>query len=203
LKDIDYIIFHSPYSKLVQKSYARLLYLDYLMDPTDSTRFGTVPEHFASLQPQETITNKEVEKTFMGLAKDSFEKVVGPGLTVSRNCGNMYCASLYSGLASLLDGVDGSSLVSEFSVFCSYFEFNFFFYMSWRTNPMHAGWKTRPHVLLRLWPLLKHVLLHPQNPARHAAPPRLPPPQRPHEDCARVVRRYHAAPREHPQRQGL
>ncbi|WP_370466983.1 hydroxymethylglutaryl-CoA synthase, partial [Salmonella enterica] len=30
INDADYIVFHSPYNKLVQKSFARLLYNDFL-----------------------------------------------------------------------------------------------------------------------------------------------------------------------------
>ncbi|EGW33807.1 uncharacterized protein SPAPADRAFT_59164 [Spathaspora passalidarum NRRL Y-27907] len=100
----DYNAFHVPTCKLVTKSYARLLYNDYLANP----------EKFASLIPEETraaidaltyeqsLVDKTLEKTFVTLAKEETKSRVQPALQVPTNTGNMYTASAWVSLASLL-----------------------------------------------------------------------------------------------------
>ncbi|KAJ5773926.1 Hydroxymethylglutaryl-coenzyme A synthase C-terminal [Penicillium paradoxum] len=97
LDRFDYILFHAPTCKLVQKSYARMLYNDYLATP----RTPLSPR----LLPSSSLTDKVVEKTFMGLTKKRFAERVNPGLQVATQCGNMYTATVYGGLASLLSYV--------------------------------------------------------------------------------------------------
>ncbi|KAJ5749684.1 hypothetical protein N7533_006712 [Penicillium manginii] len=86
----DYILYHAPTCKLVQKSFARMHYNDFLANPADPA--------FA----------EAVEKTFMALTKKRFAERVQPGLQVATLCGNMYTATVYAGLASLLSHVEFS-----------------------------------------------------------------------------------------------
>ncbi|RLV91546.1 Hydroxymethylglutaryl-CoA synthase [Spathaspora sp. JA1] len=100
----DYNAFHVPTCKLVTKSYARLLYNDYLSNP----------EKFVDLIPEETrktidgltyeqsLIDKTWEKTFVALAKEETKSRVQPALQVPTNTGNMYTASAWVSLASLL-----------------------------------------------------------------------------------------------------
>lgn len=109
LDRFDYMAFHSPTCKVVQKSYGRLLYHDYLADP-DSPAFADVPGDIRDMDYQKSLSDKVVEKTFMNLTKKRYNERLTPAIQVATNCGNMYCASLYSGLASLLSYVDSATL---------------------------------------------------------------------------------------------
>lgn len=59
---------------------------------------------------QKSLTDKVVEKTFMALTKKRFQERVGPAIQVSTLVGNMYCGSVWGGLASLLSHVPSDSL---------------------------------------------------------------------------------------------
>ena len=73
LADVDYPVFHSPYGKMVQKAHARLVYNDFLANP-DAPRYAQVPERDAWLaQPYKaSLTDKNLEKTFMAVAKAQY-----------------------------------------------------------------------------------------------------------------------------------
>ncbi|KAH8666670.1 hydroxymethylglutaryl-CoA synthase [Xylariales sp. PMI_506] len=109
LDRFDYLAFHSPTCKIVQKSYARLLYHDYLADP-DSPAFAEVPAELRDMPYEKSLTDKVVEKTFMGLTKKRFAERVSPAIQVATMCGNMYCASVWGGLSSLIAHVDSNTL---------------------------------------------------------------------------------------------
>lgn len=109
LDRFDYMTFHAPTCKLVSKSYARMLYNDYLSDPAAPT-FAEVPAELREMDYEKSLTDKVVEKTFMGLTKKRFAERVQPSIEVPTMCGNMYCASVYGGLVSLLSNVDSATL---------------------------------------------------------------------------------------------
>ncbi|PMD22956.1 hydroxymethylglutaryl-CoA synthase [Hyaloscypha hepaticicola] len=109
LDRFDYMTFHAPTCKLVAKSYARLLYNDYLND-SSSPAFADVPAELRDMEYQKSLTDKVVEKTFMALTKKRFNERVQPSIQVPTMCGNMYCASVYGGLVSLLSNVDSNTL---------------------------------------------------------------------------------------------
>ncbi|KAI2636698.1 hydroxymethylglutaryl-coenzyme A synthase C terminal-domain-containing protein [Xylaria nigripes] len=109
LDRFDYIAFHSPTCKVVQKSYARLLYHDYLANP-ESSAFAEVPGEIRDMDYQKSLSDKVVEKTFMNLTKKRYAERVSPAIQVATNCGNMYCGSLWSGLVSLISYVDSAAL---------------------------------------------------------------------------------------------
>ena len=109
LDRFEYLAFHSPTCKLVQKSYARLLYHDYLADP-DSAAFADVSPELRDMDYEKSLTDKGVEKTFMGLTKKRFQERVQPSIQVATNCGNMYCASVWGGLASIIAHIDSATL---------------------------------------------------------------------------------------------
>lgn len=109
LDRFDYMAFHAPTCKLVSKSYARMLYNDYLSDPS-SPAFADVPADVRDMDYTKSLTDKVVEKTFMGLTKKRFQERVQPANVVPTMCGNMYCGSVYGGLASILANVDSATL---------------------------------------------------------------------------------------------
>lgn len=104
LDRFDYMCFHAPTCKLVSKSYARLLYNDYLANPSNPI-FADVPAELKDLDYATSVTDKAVEKTFMGLAKKRFAAKVQPSIQVPTQCGNMYCGSVYGSLASLITNI--------------------------------------------------------------------------------------------------
>lgn len=109
ISDFDYPIFHSPYGKLVQKGHARLLYNDFVSAPSNP-KFASIPSEFLALSPAEALTSKPLEKAFITLAGSDFKTRVTASMSLAKRCGNMYTASLYGGLASVLANVDPAEL---------------------------------------------------------------------------------------------
>ncbi|WFD26582.1 hydroxymethylglutaryl-CoA synthase [Malassezia nana] len=115
LEDVDYAVLHSPYSKLVQKGFARLLFNDFLVHP-ENEAFASVPKDYLQVDRRASIMNKDLEKLFTGLAKPMMTSKLEPGMTTVRRCGNMYSGSLYGGLASVVanstdEQLDGKRLL--------------------------------------------------------------------------------------------
>ena len=109
LDRFDHVLFHSPTCKLVAKSYARMLYNDFRNSP-DNAAFESVPKDLRDLSYEASLTDKTVEKTFMALSKKHFQSRVQPSIQVPTMCGNMYCASVYGSLVSLLSNVASDQL---------------------------------------------------------------------------------------------
>lgn len=119
LDRFDYMCFHAPTCKLVSKSYARLLYNDYLANP-ENPIFKEVPAEVKDISYEQSISDKTIEKTFMGLAKKRFAQRVQPSIEVPTQCGNMYCASVYGSLVSLLSNVSSEELQGKRVTIFSY-----------------------------------------------------------------------------------
>ncbi|KAK0312277.1 3-hydroxy-3-methylglutaryl coenzyme A synthase [Friedmanniomyces endolithicus] len=109
LDRFDYMCFHAPTCKLVSKSYARLLYNDYLANPANPL-FQDVPAEVKDVSYEQSMSDKTVEKAFVALSKKRFAARVQPSIEVPTMCGNMYCASVYSSLVSLLANVSSADL---------------------------------------------------------------------------------------------
>jgi hypothetical protein len=73
---------------------------DYLRNSSHSS-FASVPEGI-NTDRSKTYTDKIVEKTFLGVAASHYDSAVVPTTDCVKRCGNMYTASLYGALASLL-----------------------------------------------------------------------------------------------------
>ncbi|XP_074317268.1 hydroxymethylglutaryl-CoA synthase-like isoform X1 [Silene latifolia] len=103
LNDADYIVFHSPYNKLVQKSFARLMYNDFLRNGSsisEDAKEKLAP--FSNLSIDESYQSRDLEKVSQQIAKPLYDKMVQPTTLVPKQIGNTYTASLYSAFASLL-----------------------------------------------------------------------------------------------------
>jgi hydroxymethylglutaryl-CoA synthase len=109
LDRFNYLAFHSPTCKLVAKSYARLLYNDFLVNPANPI-FESVPEAVKSIDYAASLSDRTVEKTFMEIAKKRYQARVQPSIEMPTQCGNMYCASVYSGICSILTNVSSEEL---------------------------------------------------------------------------------------------
>lgn len=103
----DYFAFHAPNCKLVSKAYGRLLFNDLRTEPH---HFDVMPEAVRDVEYTASLTDKGIEKICIGLTKENLSKRVQPSLMVPTNCGNMYTASVYSGLLSLLSNVPSEEL---------------------------------------------------------------------------------------------
>jgi len=115
----DHMCFHAPTCKVVAKSYARLLYDDFRNDPSNPA-FADVPPDFQNLDYAASVVDKNLEKLFIGLSKKRFVQRVQPSVEVPTMCGNMYCASVYGSLCSLLSNVSSEQLQGKRVGFFSY-----------------------------------------------------------------------------------
>jgi len=109
LDKFDHMCFHSPTCKTVAKSYSRLLYCDYRED-TGNPMFEPVPAEIKDMPYEQSISDKSVEKAFAALAKKRYTARVLPSMQVATMCGNMYCASVYSSLVSLLCNISSEDM---------------------------------------------------------------------------------------------
>ncbi|KAF9008307.1 hydroxymethylglutaryl-coenzyme A synthase N terminal-domain-containing protein [Cyathus striatus] len=114
LESVDYAIFHSPFGKQAIKGHARMMFNDFLANPT-APRFTNVPnpESFLQTTHLSSLTDKNIEKTFIAIAKEDFKKQVDPAMACSRRLGNMYTASLYGCLASLVSIIEPTELKNK------------------------------------------------------------------------------------------
>ena len=105
LQAADFFLFHSPFTKLVVKSLARLKLNDLVRADSPNTSENG---QFAGLDGiigrslESTLGDREVEKLLVASSKLEFKEKTQPSILLGAEVGNMYTASLYGGLASLL-----------------------------------------------------------------------------------------------------
>jgi len=122
LENLDFICFHCPFSKLVQKSFARLIYNDLITCPDavmkmiGKDNYQNI-EKFRNYSNEVSLVDKELERTFTSVTKTLFAAKCEPSLLIARNVGNMYTPSLYGCLSSLLSSgqLKGGEHVGMFS----------------------------------------------------------------------------------------
>ncbi|KAL1357480.1 hypothetical protein HN51_009381 [Arachis hypogaea] len=120
MAEADYFVFHSPYNKLVQKSFGRLYYDDFLRNPSfvdEAARTSLEP--YKSLSGDESYNSRDLEKANQQASKKIYDTKVQPSTLIPKEVGNMYTASLYAAFASLLHN-ENSSLVGKRVVMFSY-----------------------------------------------------------------------------------
>lgn len=108
----DYMAFHTPNCKLVSKSYGRLLYNDALQSQ-DSSLWESVPEALRSLTYDESLHSKDLEKAFISLSKERYLSCAEPSIRAPTLCGNMYTASVYCSLISLVSHIDVKEAIGK------------------------------------------------------------------------------------------
>jgi hydroxymethylglutaryl-CoA synthase len=102
----DFMVFHAPYNKLVQKSYARL----FLMDARRATeeKKDADPLSLWRTKPiEDTYADKDLEKVLSQVSKVSYTKCLQDSNAASKAVGNTYTASVFLGIASLVDRAGG------------------------------------------------------------------------------------------------
>ncbi|KAF8413089.1 hypothetical protein HHK36_001065 [Tetracentron sinense] len=120
LSDADSFVFHSPYNKLVQKSFARLYFNDFLRNASsvgDVAKEKLAP--FTALSGDESYQSRDLEKASQQAAKHLYDAKVQPTTLLPKQVGNMYTASLYAAFVSLLHNKH-STLVGKRVVMFSY-----------------------------------------------------------------------------------
>jgi hydroxymethylglutaryl-CoA synthase len=118
LGETDYALFHSPFTKMVRKSYARMKYLDYLQKPES---FGdAVPREVLDLTAEQSYTDRVSQKIFGDMTKEEYDQKVGPSLLLPKQLGNTYTASLYTSLLSLIAERSDEQLLDKRLLMFSY-----------------------------------------------------------------------------------
>lgn len=117
LDTADHAIFHAPYNKLVQKSFGRLMYNDYLRHPERHGDLGF--EEFKDLPTEAQYADKAFLKHLVAISKANYDTMVQPSELITMQCGNSYCGSTYAGLLSLIAN-ERENLVGKRSLLFSY-----------------------------------------------------------------------------------
>ncbi|KEQ75119.1 hydroxymethylglutaryl-CoA synthase [Aureobasidium namibiae CBS 147.97] len=112
LQKFDFMCFHSPNCKLVAKSFARLSYQDFKNNQQHDL-LGELRTKFNPRDVADPTKDKAVESAFMKATSGLFLHMVNPSLLLARSCGNMYTASLFGGLASLIASVESEGLLNK------------------------------------------------------------------------------------------
>ncbi|KAG7204044.1 hypothetical protein KM043_001903 [Ampulex compressa] len=121
LDTFNAILFHSPYCKLVQKSFARLAFLDFANMPEGLAK-KKFPElmKFHKAKLEDTYFDKDIEKAFLGVSAKDFQEKTQPSLLIANLVGNTYTASVYSSLVSLLINKPANELAGSKVAIFSY-----------------------------------------------------------------------------------
>jgi hydroxymethylglutaryl-CoA synthase len=83
----DHMVFHSPYNKLVQQSFRRMLF----NDARRAKAAGVpLPAHLAPLEPfvglpyEATLSNRDLDKALQAVKTDAYARMVGPSENFSK-----------------------------------------------------------------------------------------------------------------------
>ena len=99
----DYAAFHTPYNKLVQKGFARLLLCDYLAAPDASAATDLQPlAAFKDTPLADTYESKEVEAALKTVSAPYFATKVDPSCKINQHVGNCYTGSVFASLLSVV-----------------------------------------------------------------------------------------------------
>lgn len=100
LEDVDFLCFHSPYNKLVQKATGRLAYNDFLSNPNRAD--FTDVQDLLRVPVDESYNNRDIERAFLKKSASTYKNKVTDSTRVPKVLGNLYTGSLYSGIISLI-----------------------------------------------------------------------------------------------------
>ncbi|KAF9362474.1 hypothetical protein BGX34_006130 [Mortierella sp. NVP85] len=111
-QDLDHVVFHAPNCKLVQKAFGRLAYNDMLQDPENEI-YASVKEYAKFGHSEESYYDKGLERALMQFTKGEYQKKVVPSIYASTNVGNMYTASVWACLSSLLSSASDEAILNK------------------------------------------------------------------------------------------
>jgi len=107
MEHAQHYLFHQPYTKLVQKSFARMYYNDAVLKNELSPEAQAALEPFLELPDEESYTNRDLDKACQQVAETLYKDRCFPYTFAGRNLGNSYTGSLYFGLLSLIAQSEG------------------------------------------------------------------------------------------------
>ena len=103
LDSFDYACLHSPYNKLVQKGFGRMLNADLIASPTSAEwAADEEAQRLACQLAADTVDDREAEKVLRRLSASRYDAMCAAGHTLSKAVGNCYTAALYMNLLSLV-----------------------------------------------------------------------------------------------------
>lgn len=117
----DYFVFHAPYNKLVQKSFGRLVLLDARRKYAKEGNDGSDPtivaldtdDKWLTKPLEETYADKGLEKVLKQVSAQQYKQKLYDSNRASQLVGNTYTASVFLGIASLMDRVGGRGDLKE------------------------------------------------------------------------------------------
>eukprot|EP00903_Cladosiphon_okamuranus_P006261 g6144.t1 len=126
LSDVEHVLCHSPYNKLVQKSFARMAF-------SDARRLKREGKPLAEGQAEalgkwldapaeETYDDRDLEKalkSIAGVSSEAYRLMVEPGCRLSKQIGNTYTASVFANIVCLVCA-RGAALEGETALVFSY-----------------------------------------------------------------------------------
>lgn len=118
-KDAQHVVFHLPYTKLVQKSFARMAFGDAKRSPATS-KYAEKLTPFFGLGNEESYTNRDLEKAAMEVTGQDYKDKVFPSTLSGRRMGNIYTGSLYAGLCALIAQVKDEKVLGDRALMFSY-----------------------------------------------------------------------------------
>lgn len=119
LPHFDYFGFHTPYNKLTQKGFGRMIFQD-LRDGFSSTpEENAILKDFLEEDLSKTYESRELEGALKPMIAPLFNEKVMPSCKINQNVGNCYTASVYSSLLSLVND-QGSALEGKRILLFSY-----------------------------------------------------------------------------------
>lgn len=101
----DYFVFHAPYNKLVQKSYGRLFFMDARkqFERTGYKNVDGLEADWLTKPVDETYTDRDLEGALKKMSSSAYRQRLEDSNMASKLVGNTYAASVFLGLASLID----------------------------------------------------------------------------------------------------
>jgi hydroxymethylglutaryl-CoA synthase len=117
----DYFVFHAPYNKLVQKSFGRLVLLDARRKYAKEGNDGSDPtivaldtdDKWLTKPLEETYADKGLEKVLKQVSAQHYKEKLQDSNRASQLVGNTYTASVFLGMASLIDRAGGRGDLKE------------------------------------------------------------------------------------------
>jgi len=101
LDTIDYSCFHSPFAKMVQKGFTRLCFNDILEKPENHREiYELMKEHKFSFD------SRPLQTALLKYNEENWKNKCNVSLLLSKELGNIYTGSLYTGLLSLICNKD-------------------------------------------------------------------------------------------------
>mmetsp|Transcript_7260 Transcript_7260/g.18999 ORF Transcript_7260/g.18999 Transcript_7260/m.18999 type:complete len:498 (-) Transcript_7260:309-1802(-) len=103
LDDFGFACLHSPYAKLVQKGFARMLNADLIAAPSQAEWAADAEaQKWAQVPPAESVNDRDAEKVLRCLSAARYDAMCVPASGVSTRVGNCYTAAVYMNLLALV-----------------------------------------------------------------------------------------------------